>query len=373
MARGALTLNANKTAPWMVNLIGAIWWVEPTVCPAPLVQLFEKATVAYGDTVIEYAMDIVDTYEAKLRADMSKLLTDWGVPDGEYTTWTMDVVRLAAITLDELWYNSQAAGSPEGFAIFNNMALQTMENALNNYIMGKVYMEFGSHVGTATLNEVTVTLADIPAPATTTDYEAMVRLKTQRVANTIKKLTTDLTLKNLRTSRDNGFYGNVNPEDLITVWNIDALNSLNIDLSMIRNPEYLSFGSTAEITDNFVTTINTEQSTGDGATIVSREEQTIGTGDSAVKLKAGEIVPSGTVIPAGKSATIDPTTIAFVTTRGAFPLIYGFRNSKVFNNIIADVDTYCIKVGHNTLKFSRNHPFVRVKMGAQPVQPQPEP
>jgi hypothetical protein len=307
--------------------------------------LVDKARIdggLYGDTKLFYSADALETHAWGNDAEATNLLA-LDRPDApECQAVTIDTFRQIRLTLDD--YLSKRAWSTEGaFSQFNSV----MEGMLSK--TKRIYdtTTYNAFVGTDIVTAQTFSVS-VSSTATAEDEAKLVA---QKIAD-IKDSLADL-------SRDFNEYGQAtifNKEDVKVVWNSSVVNRLNkVDLPAIFHTDGLApIGDV--VNAKYFGTKNTTSKAGDGKTVRSLVEQTIGSNHYF----AGEVIKSGDTAPAGTSYTEDASILCKIYIKLP-PYMSAFEVGTSFDNPRSLTKNRYLTFGHNTLEHFKGYPCITIK------------
>ena len=320
-------------------------------------KLVDKARVdggLYGDTKLYYATDALKSAAWGNDAEAENLLELHRPQAPKCQAITLDVFRQIRLTVDN--YLSKRAFATEGaFANFNSVMKGWITDTKKIYD-ATTYNAYVGTAETATGNQ-TITLT-LP---TDTDAEKQARLQGQYIAKEVADLLVDLTDVS-RDYNDYGFIRSYNPEDLMFVWNADAVNEITkMDLPTIFHKDAL-ISKLGEYTlpAKYFGTVNSGTKPGDDTTVRSLVEQEIG----SHHYFAGDIIATGDTAPAGTSYTQNDNILFKIIHKDSIPYMSAFEVGTSFFNPRSLTETNYLTFGHNTLQYLKDKPLITVKKNA---------
>ena len=330
----------------------------------------------YGDTKLYYSTDVLRSVEWLNDAEAQNLLTLHRPEDPEVQAITIDVFRMIPLTVDN--YLSKRAFSTEGaFSAFNSQMLAWMRDTKKVYDSTLFNAFVGTHQagleddGKGAAQNVQISIPAEPDGVDDYNTEAYNRLYAQRVAKAMADLLVDLE----DVTRDYNDYGNLrsyNPDDLVFVWNSEAVNKIRkVDLPTIFNSEGL-VDKFAQHTLNsrYFGNVNANGGTTGAANITIRsliekdyntvEPNQVGY-DASKHVFPGDLLPGNTAYNAGETYTEDGTILFKVYHKRSIPFMTGFMTGSDFYNPRSLTETHFLIWSHNTLEHLKNYPFITAK------------
>lgn len=327
----------------------------------------------YGDTKLYYATDVLKSYPWMNDAEAQNLLKLHRPAAPECQSITIDTFRMIPLTVDN--YLSKRAWSTEGaFAQFNSQMLGWMRDTKEVYDATL----FNSFVGTnTTLEGKQVKTISLPAEPEggAAEVEAYGRSVAKTIAADMGKILIDL--KDV--TRDYNDYGNLrsfNPDDLLYVWNADAVTEITkLDLPTIFHKEGLidKFGEHT-LPARYFGNVNASSGTTGGANItirslIEKDYNEVEPNDPSYDPKKhvfpGDLLPSNTAYEAYETYGEDPTIICKIYHKNSVPFMTAFETGTEFFNPRSLTETHYLIWGYNGLEHLKNYPFVTVKTVTQ--------
>lgn len=323
----------------------------------------------YGDTKLYYATDVLKSYPWMNDAEAQNLLKLHRPAAPECQAITIDTFRMIPLTVDN--YLSKRAWSTEGaFAQFNSQMLGWMKDTKEVYDATL----FNSFVGTnTTLEGKQVKTISLPAEPEggAAEIEAYGRSVAKTIAADMGKILIDL--KDV--TRDYNDYGNLrsfNPDDLLYVWNADAVTEITkLDLPTIFHKEGLidKFGEHTLPARYFGNVNATAGTTSTGNTtvrsLIEKDYNTVEPNDPSYDAKKhvfpGDLLPDNTAYEAYETYGEDPTIICKIYHKNSVPFMTAFETGTEFFNPRSLTETHYLIWGYNGLEHLKNYPFVTVK------------
>ena len=269
----------------------------------------------YGDTKLYYSVSALESNEWGNDEEALNLLALHRPEAPEVQAITLDKFRQIRLTVDN--YLSKRAWSTEGaFSSFNSVMLGMIRDTKKIYDA----TTFNAFIGT---NETEIgaqkrTIAEVvdQNPALT-------------IAEDLAKLLVDLQ----DVTRDYNDYGHIrsyDEADFVVVWNSDYYTSLKkVDLPVIfHNEGLLDEFEQKVLPARYFGTVNAGETQGDGSTVRSLIEQTIG----ARHYFAGDLINTGDTAPAGTSYTQDQNIAYKLMHKRSVPFMSAFEVGTSFFN-----------------------------------------
>ena len=318
--------------------------------------LVDKARVdgsMYGDTKLYYATDALKSAEWGNDAEAENLLQLHRPKAPECQAIHLDKFRQIRLTVDN--YLSKRAWSTESaFSSFNSVMLGWIRDTKRIYDSTL----YNTYIGTANTNigkqTIKITLT------TDTDKEAEARLQAQTIAKAMADLLVELTDVS-RDYNDYKYIRSYNKDDLMVVWNAQALNKITkMDLPTIFHKEGL-IDKMGEYTlpGRYFGTVNASASTTGASNTTVRSLVEKDYGDT--HCFPGDLLPNNQAYGANETYTVDDTILFKVMHKNSVPYMSAFEVGTSFFNPRALVETNYLTFGHNTLEYIKNYPFITVK------------
>lgn len=356
------TLNSNEIFGALYNMIISQQVFADNIkdTKSTLVDMARVDGSLYGDTKLYYSTDALESTEWGNDAEAANLLQLHRPKEPDCQKITLDVFRQISLTVDN--YLSKRAWSTEGaFSEFNSVMLGWIRDTKKIYDS----TTYNTYIGTAKSDKASENISiNVTAAVEGLTGEEKARVEAQVIGEEIAKLLTNLT----DVSRDYNDYGNIrsyNVDDLVFVWNSDAMAKIEKrDLPTIFHKDIVDKFGEHTLPARYFGTINTDAKTGDGSTIRSMVEQIVKkSGSPDVHVFAGELIPNGYSVGANKSYTVDNSILFKVYHKGpnSVPYMSAFEVGTSFFNSKSLTENHYLTFGHNTLEYLKNYPFITVK------------
>lgn len=300
----------------------------------------------YGDTKLYYSADVLESHAWGDDQEALNLLALDRPEAPETQAITLDKFRQIRLTVDN--YLSKRAWSTEGaFASFNSVMLGMIRDTKKIYDA----TTFNAFIGTneTAIGEQTRTITEVAEqnPALT-------------IAEDLAKLLVDLQ----DVGRDYNDYGHMrsyDESDFVVIWNSDFYTSLKkVDMPVIfHNEGLLDEFEQKVLPARYFGTINSGETQGNGTTVRSLVEQTIG----ARHYFAGDLINIGDTAPAGTSYTQDQSIAYKVMHKRSVPFMSAFEVGTSFFNPRSLTENHYLTWGYNTFEHLKNYPFITARYG----------
>lgn len=353
-------LNSNEIFAALYNMIISQQVFADNIAStgSELVDMSRVEGSMYGDTKLYYATDVLESTPWGNDAEATNLLEIHRPKDPKCQKITLDVFRQISLTVDD--YLSKRAWGDEGaFSSFKSVMLGWMGDTK------KVYdaTTFNAYVGTAKSPKETENITiDVTTAVGDTTGEEKARIEAGVIGENIAKLITNL--KDItRDYNDLGYLRSYNVDDLVFVWNSDAVAKIEKrDLPTIYHKDIIDKMGEYVLPARYFGTVNTDAKTGDGKTIRSLIEQDVKkAGSPDVHVFAGDLIPNGYSATANTSYTVDGSILFKVMHRNSVPYMSAFEVGTSFFNAKSLTDNRYLTFGHNTLEYITQYPFITVK------------
>ena len=214
----------------------------------------------YGDTKLYYATDVLKSVPWGNDAEAANLLSLSRPNAPQCQAIVIDQFRQISLTVDN-YLSKRAWDSENAFASFNSIMLGWIRDTKRVYDSTL----YNTYVGTAETSvgkqAITITLQAEASGESNTETEARNRLDAQAIAMRMSNLIVDLE----DVTRDYNDYGNLrsySSDELIAVWNSEAVNKINkLDLPMIFHDLQIDKKGEYTLPARYFGTINTAAGT----------------------------------------------------------------------------------------------------------------
>lgn len=355
------TLNQNKIFAALYNMIISQEVFADNIYDTKetLANMSRVDGTMYGDTKLFYSTDVLKSIPWGNDAEAQNLLVLHRPEAPEVQEVTIDQFRMIPLTVDN-YLTKQAFATAGAFSAFNSQMLSWMRDTKRVYDSTLFNAFVGTTVAEGAGQNITIALPAEPDGADDYNTEAYNRLKAQTIASDMAKLLVDLE----DVSRDFNDYGNLrsyNADDLIFVWNADAVAEITkLDVPTIFNKEGL-IDKFAQHTlpARYFGTVNTSGGTAPSSNLSVRSlvEKDYGT----KHVFPGDLIPGGASYLANETYTEDKSIICKVYHKRSIPFMTGFETGTEFFNPRSLTETHYLIWGYNTLQYLKNYPFITIK------------
>lgn len=300
----------------------------------------------FGDTKLFYSADVLESNEWGNDDEALNLLALHRPEAPNTQAITLDKFRQIRLTVDN--YLSKRAWSTEGaFSSFNSVMLGMIRDTKKIYDA----TTFNAFIGTneTDIGEQKRTIAEVAD---------------QNDALTIAEDLANLLVELQDVSREFNDYAHMrsyDEADFVVVWNSDYYTRLKkVDMPVIfHNEGLLDEFEQKVLPARYFGTVNTGEKAGDGSTVRSLIEQTIGSNHYF----AGDLIKSGDTAPAGTSYTEDQSIAYKVMHKRSVPFMSAFEVGTSFFNPRSLTENHYLTWGHNTFEHLKNYPFITARYG----------
>lgn len=325
-----------------------------------LVDMAKVDGTLYGDTKLYYAVDVLHSKEWGADAEANNLLKLYRPGDPECQAITLDTFRQISLTVDD-YLSKRAWGTEGAFSSFNSVMLGMIRETKKIYDATTYNVFIGTTKSSKATENVEIDVTTAVGDAT---GEAAARIEGQVIAEAIAKLMSRL--KDY--SRDYNDYGNLRSysiDDLVFVFNEDLVAKIEKrDLPTIYHDQIVDQMGKNSLPARYFGTVNADAKTGDG-TARSTIEQTVSkSGSPDVDLFAGDIIPQGYSVGAGKSYNVSDKILCKIYHKGpnSVPYMSAFEVGTSFFNPKSLTENHYLTWGHNTLEYLKNYPFITITL-----------
>lgn len=319
-----------------------------------LADMFRVDGSMYGDTKLYYATDVLKSVPWGNDAEAQNLLALHRPEAPECQAIHLDQFRQISLTVDN-YLSKRAWGTEGAFSSFNSVMLGWIRDTKRVFDSTLV----NSYVGTAQTATGKQTIT-VNLPVEDGNTEATNRLQAAAIAEAAANLLVELE----DVSRDYNDYGNLrsyDSEDLIFVWNSEAVNKINkYDLPTIfHKDELIDKFAEHTLPARYFGNVNLVGGTTSGANITVRSLIETDYGD--VHVFPGELLPGGVAYNANVTYTEDPNILFKVMHKRSVPFMSAFEVGTSFFNPKSLTENHYLTFGFNTLEYLKNYPFITVK------------
>lgn len=354
------TLNPNEIFGTLFNQIISQEVFSDNLAGGVGSELVDMARVdgsMYGDTKLYYATKPL--FSSKWGNDAeAENLTKLVRPEAPETQAIyLNQFRQIKLTTDE-YMTKRAWGTVDAFSSFNSIMTGWIKDTKRIYDA----TTYNAFIGTVASNvgKQTQTINVTEAVGSATGEEAA-RIEGAAIGEGVANLLVDL--KDITEDyNDYGILRSYNPEDLIFVWNSEAMSRVEArDLPTIYHNNIVKRLGEYVLPARYFGNVNTGATKG-ATGVRSLIEQTLnGTDGKAYHVFAGQLIPTVCTAPAGTSYTVDSSILFKVFHKKSVPYMSAFEVGTSFFNSGSLTNTNFLTWGHNTLAYLKNYPCVTVK------------
>lgn len=350
MAKFNGTLGQNKVL--FSQITGALYnmiinqQVETRTIGKGMASLIDEATRdvgLYGDRILKYFTDMLRVYDYEPDGtDQLNVLKTYRPAPPICQEMVVDTAKFIPLTLDD-YLTKQGFADKATFGSFNSV----MENWLKN--TKKVYLakEYNVFVGTTTAEggeqSVEVVLTNLDGLQTEVEKEAASRRNAQAIAEAVANTMVNMTEDANRDYNDLGIEACFDKEDLLMVWNAEALNKITlVDLPTMYNDNEV-LGALKQNIRRLPAKYFGQVMASGGATEIKANGTERFLHQTVIANKAyqaGDIIPTGTVLKNAQgqiqipnyTADSNPRYICKIIHKDAAPVLAGFETTTEFWN-----------------------------------------
>lgn len=333
---------------------------------ASLVDMSRVDGSLYGDTKLYYSTDVLKSAPWGNDAEAANLLNLYRPDAPECQAIHLDQFRQICLTVDN-YLSKRAWGTENAFSEFNSVMLGWIRDTKRVYDSTLFNTFIGTAETTVGDQSITITLQKEIENETATETEARNRLDAQTIAARMSDLMVQLE----DVTRDYNDYGNLrsfNSNDLIAVWNSEAVNKINkLDIPMIYNSLEIDKKGEYTLPARYFGKINTAAGTAAATNLAVRSlietDYTVGEGNAAktTHVFPGQLLPGGAAYKANETYTQDNTILFKIMHKRSVPFMSAFEVGTSFFNPKSLTETHYLTFGYNTLEYLKNYPFITVR------------
>ena len=354
------TLNPNEIFGTLFNQIISQEVFSDNLAGGVGSELVDMARVdgsMYGDTKLYYATKPLYSSEWNNDAEATKLTTLVRPEAPETQAIYLNKFRQIKLTTDE-YMTKRAWGTVDAFSSFNSIMTGWIKDTKRIYDATTYNAYIGTVVSPKESENKTVHVTEAVGSAT---GEEAARLEGAAIGEAVANLIVNL--KDITEDyNDYGILRSYNPEDLIFVWNSEAMSRVEArDLPTIYHKDIIDKFGEYVLPARYFGNVNTGATKG-ATGVRSLIEQTLtGTDDKSYHVFAGQLIPTVCTAPAGTSYTVDSSILFKVFHKKSVPYMSCFEVGSSFFNAGSLTNTNFLTWGHNTLTYLKNYPCVTVK------------
>ena len=350
MAKFNGTLGQNKVL--FSQITGALYnmiinqQVETRTIGKGMASLIDEATRdvgLYGDRILKYFADTLRVYDHEPDdADQVNELKTYRPAPPICQQMVVDTAKFIPLTLDD-YLTKQGFADKATFGSFNSVMENWLKNTKKVYLAKEYNVFVGTTVATGGEQSVEVLLTNLDGLTTEVEKEAASRRNGQAIAEAVANVMVHMTEDASRDFNDLGIEACYDKEDLLMVWNAEALNKITlVDLPTLYNDNEV-LGALKQNIRRLPAKYFGEVMAAGGATEVRASgtqrflHQTVVGGKV---YQAGDIIPTGTLLKNAQgqiqipnyTADSNPRYICKIIHKDAAPVLAGFETTTEFWN-----------------------------------------
>ena len=350
MAKFNGTLGQNKVL--FSQITGALYnmiinqQVETRTIGKGMASLIDEATRdvgLYGDRILKYFTDMLRVYDYEPDgADQLNVLKTYRPAPPICQQMVVDTAKFIPLTLDD-YLTKQGFADKATFGSFNSVMENWLKNTKKVYLAKEYNVFVGTTVATGGEQSVEVLLTNLDGLTTEVEKEAASRRNGQAIAEAVANVMVHMTEDASRDFNDLGIEACYDKEDLLMVWNAEALNKITlVDLPTLYNDNEV-LGALKQNIRRLPAKYFGEVMAAGGATEVRASgtqrflHQTVVGGKV---YQAGDIIPTGTLLKNAQgqiqipnyTADSNPRYICKIIHKDAAPVLAGFETTTEFWN-----------------------------------------
>ena len=360
MANATFNLNPNEIFGTLFNQIISQEVFSDNLAGGVGSELVDMARVdgsMYGDTKLYYATKPLFSSPWGNDAEATKLLELRRPEAPETQAIYLNQFRQIKLTTDE-YMTKRAWGTVDAFSSFNSIMRGWIKDTKRIYDA----TTYNCYIGTATSpkesENISVKVTEAVVSAT---GEEAARLEGAAIGEAVANLIVNL--KDITEDyNDYGILRSYNPEELIFVWNSEAMSKVEArDLPTIYHKDIIDKLGEYVLPARYFGNVNAGATKG-ATGVRSLIEQTLtGTDGKTYHVFAGQLIPTVCTAPAGTSYTVDSSILFKVFHKKSVPYMSAFEVGTSFFNSASLTNTNFLTWGHNTLAYLKNYPCITVK------------
>ena len=350
MAKFNGTLGQNKVL--FSQITGALYnmiinqQVETRTIGKGMASLIDEATRdvgLYGDRILKYFTDMLRVYDYEPDGtDQLNVLKTYRPAPPICQQMVVDTAKFIPLTLDD-YLTKQGFADKATFGSFNSVMENWLKNTKKVYLAKEYNVFVGTTVATGGAQSVEVVLTNLEGLTTEVEKEAASRRNAQKIAEVVANTMVAMTEDASRDYNDLGIEACYDKEDLLMVWNAEALNKITlVDLPTMYNDNEV-LGALKQNIRRLPAKYFGEVMAAGGATEIRANgterflHQTVVGGKV---YQAGDIIPTGTLLKNAQGqiqipnyiADSNPRHICKIIHKDAAPVLAGFETTTEFWN-----------------------------------------
>ena len=309
---------------------------------ASLIDEASREVGLYGDRILKYFTDMLRVYDYEPdTTDQLNVLTTYRPPVPICQEMVIDTARYVPLTLDS-YLTKQGFSDAQTFGSFESVMSDWLKNTKKVYL-AKEYNVFVGTTVAAGAQSVEVSLTNLEGLTTEAEKEAASRRNAQAIAEAVANVMVNMTEDASRDYNDLGIEACYDKEDLLMVWNAEALNKITlVDLPTMYNDNEV-LGALKQNIRRLPAKYFGEVMASGGVTEIRANgterflHQTVVGGKV---YQAGDIIPTGTLLKNAQgqiqipnyTAESNPRYICKIIHKDAAPVLNGFETTTEFYN-----------------------------------------
>lgn len=312
---------------------------------ASLVEEASREVGLYGDRILKYFTDMLRVYDYEPdTTDQLNVLATYRPPVPICQEMVIDTAKWIPLTLDS-FLSKQGFSDAQTFGSFQSVMSDWLKNTKKVYLAKEYNVFIGTTEAEGATQTVAVQLNDLADATTQVEAEAMSRRNAQIIAEAVANVMVAMTEDASRDYNDLGIEACFDKEDLLMVWNAEALNKITlVDLpTMYNDNEVLGALKQnirrlpAKYFGKVKTFGGTDDVSADGTANFRFMHQTVVGGKV---YQAGDIIPNGTKVYTGATKKIEIPCydeaswgmLCKIIHKDAAPVLTGYETTTEFWN-----------------------------------------
>ena len=276
--------------------------VESRTIGSGMASLIDEATREvglYGDRILKYFTDMLRVYDYEAdTTDQLNVLTTYRPPVPICQEMVIDTAKFIPLTLDD-YLTKQGFADSATFGSFQSVMSDWLKNTKKVYLAKEYNVFVGTTNAAGGEQSVEVVLTKLDGLTTEVEKEAASRRNAQAIAEAVANTMVNMTEDASRDYNDLGIEACYDKEDLLMVWNAEALNKITlVDLPTMYNDNEV-LGALKQNIRRLPAKYFGEVMASGGVTEIKANgtqrflHQTVVGGKA---YQAGDIIPTGTVL-----------------------------------------------------------------------------
>lgn len=360
MANAKFELNPNEIFGTLFNQIISQEVFSDNLAGGVGSELVDMARVdgsMYGDTKLYYATKPLFSSPWGNDTEAEKLMKVARPEAPETQAIYLNQFRQIKLTTDE-YMTKRAWGTVDAFSSFNSIMRGWIKDTKRIYDATTYNAFIGTVTSPKQSENIPVKVTEAVGSAT---GEEAARLEGAAIGEAVANLIVNL--KDITEDyNDYGILRSYNPEDLIFVWNSEAMSKVEArDLPTIYHKDIIDKFGEYVLPARYFGTVNTGATKGATGVRSLIEQILTGTDNKEYHVFAGQLIPDVCTAPANTSYTVDSSILFKVFHKKSVPYMSAFEVGTSFFNDASLTNTNFLTWGHNTLAYLKNYPCITVK------------